>query len=112
MPRHEFRPGRLVAGLFFALAGVIYAGDAGGLWETPWFAAVPVVLIGLALAGTAGATARSVRRRRSRASGGAANPTPAPTSTAPPTAPPASTPTSTPAPESTPRTAPWDRKEP
>ena len=98
MLRHEFRPGRLVAGLFFAMAGVIYAGDAGGLWETPWFAVIPVVLFGLTLAGAAGATARTVRRRRSAATGSAgAGPDPA------------SAPASTPAPEPTSQT-PWDRK--
>jgi ABC-type uncharacterized transport system permease subunit len=62
--RHEFRPGRLVAGAFFALAGVIYAGDAGGLWETPWFVVIPVVVAGLCLAGATGAVARTIRRRR------------------------------------------------
>ncbi|MFF3203134.1 hypothetical protein [Streptomyces sp. NPDC002962] len=64
MLRHEFRPGRLVAGAFFTLAGVIYAGDAGGLWETPWFVVIPVVTAGLCLAGATGLVARSIRRRR------------------------------------------------
>ncbi|MET7655377.1 MULTISPECIES: hypothetical protein [unclassified Streptomyces] len=64
MLRHEFRPGRLVAGAFFTLAGVIYAGDAGGLWETPWFVMIPVVMAGLCLAGATGVVARSMRRRR------------------------------------------------
>ncbi|MFI7297269.1 hypothetical protein [Streptomyces sp. NPDC050121] len=63
MLRHEFRPGRLVAGAFFALAGVIYAGDAGGLWETPWFVVIPVVVAGLCLAGATGVVARTIRRR-------------------------------------------------
>lgn len=64
MLRHEFRPGRLVAGAFFTLAGVVYAGDAGGLWETPWFVIIPLVVVGLCLAGVTGLVARSVRRRR------------------------------------------------
>ncbi|WP_460068664.1 hypothetical protein [Streptomyces sp. YKOK-I1] len=64
MLRHEFQPGRLVAGAFFTLAGVIYAGDAGGLWETPWFAVIPLVVVGLFLAGVTGVAARSLRRRR------------------------------------------------
>ncbi|MFI7500377.1 hypothetical protein ACIBVL_18120 [Streptomyces sp. NPDC049687] len=64
MLRHEFQPGRLVAGAFFTLGGVLYAGDAGGLWETPWFAIIPLVVIGLSLAGATGATTRSLRRRR------------------------------------------------
>ncbi|WP_416972296.1 hypothetical protein [Streptomyces sp. 4F14] len=77
MPRHEFRPGRLLAGLVFALAGAVYAGDAGGLWETPWFAMFPIVMFGLALAGAAGATARTVRKRRaSRRPGAPAEPAP------------------------------------
>ncbi|MHC3468316.1 hypothetical protein ACYF6T_06355 [Streptomyces sp. 7R007] len=64
MLRHEFQPGKLVAGAFLTLAGVMYAGDAGGLWETPWFAVIPVVTLGLFLAGLTGLTARAIRRRR------------------------------------------------
>jgi ABC-type uncharacterized transport system permease subunit len=62
--RHEFQPGRLVAGLFLALAGAMYAGDAGGLWETPWFAVIPVVAVGLFLAAVVGLVSRGIRRRR------------------------------------------------
>ncbi|MDX3530531.1 hypothetical protein P1P75_30010 [Streptomyces sp. ID05-39B] len=69
MLRHEFRPGRLVAGAAFALAGVIYAGDAGGLWEAPWFAVIPVVVAGLCLAAVTGLTGRAVRGRRAANSG-------------------------------------------
>ncbi|MEU6141262.1 hypothetical protein ABZ848_12955 [Streptomyces sp. NPDC047081] len=65
MLRHEFQPGRLIAGFFLALAGVVYAGDAGGLWETPWFAVIPIVVIGLFLAGVIGAITGGIRRRRS-----------------------------------------------
>ncbi|MEV0170680.1 hypothetical protein AB0I00_06070 [Streptomyces sp. NPDC050803] len=64
MLRHEFQPGRLVVGAFLFLAGVIYAGDAGGLWETPWFVVIPVVMAGLGLAGTAALLTRGIRRRR------------------------------------------------
>ncbi|MET7455854.1 hypothetical protein ABZT03_28990 [Streptomyces sp. NPDC005574] len=73
MLRHEFQPGKLVAGAFLTLAGVLYAGDAGGLWETPWFAVIPVVLGGLCLAGVVGLLTRAVRRRRGpdRAAGAA-----------------------------------------
>jgi len=67
--RHEFRPGKLIAGFFLTLAGVIYAGDAGGAWETPWFAIIPVVTAGLCLAGAVGLLTRSVRRRRRTAGG-------------------------------------------
>jgi drug/metabolite transporter (DMT)-like permease len=62
--RHDFRPGRLVAGTVFVVAGVLFAGDAGGLWQTPWFVLIPLVTGGLCLAGAAGMTARSIRRRR------------------------------------------------
>ncbi|MFI6566324.1 hypothetical protein [Streptomyces sp. NPDC050534] len=64
MLRHEFQPGRLVAGLFLATAGVVFAADAGGLWETPWFVVIPLVVGGLCLAGAAGVVSRTVRRRR------------------------------------------------
>ena len=64
MLRHEFQPGRLVAGAFLTLAGIIYAGDAGDAWETPWFAVIPVVVGGLFLAGAVGALTRGIRRRR------------------------------------------------
>jgi ABC-type uncharacterized transport system permease subunit len=67
--RHEFQPGRLVAGAFLTLAGVIYAGDAGGLWETPWFVVIPVVTAGLFLAGAVAFLTRGIRRRRRRAAG-------------------------------------------
>jgi ABC-type uncharacterized transport system permease subunit len=62
--RHEFQPGRLVAGAFLTLAGVMYAGDAGGTWETPWFAVIPVVIVGLCLAGVVALVTRAIRRRR------------------------------------------------
>jgi drug/metabolite transporter (DMT)-like permease len=61
--RHEFQPGRLVAGAFLTLAGIIYAGDAGGAWETPWFAVIPVVVGGLCLAGAVATVTRAIRRR-------------------------------------------------
>ncbi len=68
MPRHEFQPGRLVAGFFLTLTGVIYAGDAGGLWETPWFTVIPLVVGGLCLAAVAGSLAHGIRRHRRRES--------------------------------------------
>lgn len=64
MLRHEFQPGRLVAGVSLAVAGVVHAGDGGGLWETPWFVVIPVVGGGLCLGGVVGAVAHGVRRRR------------------------------------------------
>ncbi|PKW09556.1 hypothetical protein SAMN05428944_3282 [Streptomyces sp. 1222.5] len=63
MLRHEFQPGKLVAGLFLIATGVVYAGDAGGLWETPWFAIVPLVVGGLCLAGATAVVTRGIRRR-------------------------------------------------
>ncbi|MDH6217461.1 hypothetical protein [Streptomyces pseudovenezuelae] len=65
MLRHEFQPGKLIAGLALTLAGVVYAGDAGGLWDTPWFAIIPLVTVGLFLAGATSVLTRAVRRRRS-----------------------------------------------
>jgi hypothetical protein len=67
--RHEFQPGKLVAGLFLTATGVVFAGDAGGLWETPWVAVVPLVVGGLWLAGVTAAVARVIRRRGGAASG-------------------------------------------
>ncbi|MGW7282242.1 hypothetical protein ACWGIV_28930 [Streptomyces sp. NPDC054844] len=64
MLRHRFQPGRLVAGCFLTLAGVVYAGDAGGLWETPWFVLIPLVVGGLCTAGAVGVLAQVVHRRR------------------------------------------------
>lgn len=63
MLRHEFQPGKLVAGVFLAVAGGVYAGDAGGLWQTPWFAMIPLVTGGLCLAGAVAVVNRAVRRR-------------------------------------------------
>ncbi|ELS55645.1 hypothetical protein [Streptomyces viridochromogenes] len=67
MLRHEFQPGRLVAGTVLTLAGIIYAGDAGGTWETPWFAVIPLVVGGLFLAGAVALLTRRIRRRRGSA---------------------------------------------
>ncbi|MGW3419089.1 hypothetical protein [Streptomyces phaeochromogenes] len=67
MSRHEFQPGRLIAGFFLTLTGVIYAGDAGEAWDTPWFVVIPLVTAGLCLAAAAGTLTSGVRRRRRRA---------------------------------------------
>ncbi|MFJ6666286.1 hypothetical protein [Streptomyces sp. NPDC091383] len=63
MLRHEFRPGKLVAGLFLIATGVVYAGDAGGLWKTPWLAIIPLVVGGLCLAGATATLNRVIRGR-------------------------------------------------
>jgi hypothetical protein len=62
--RHEFQPGRLVAGVFLTGAGVVYAGDAGGAWKAPWFLVIPLVVGGLCLAGAVGVMAKAIRGRR------------------------------------------------
>ncbi|MDQ0750735.1 peptidoglycan/LPS O-acetylase OafA/YrhL [Streptomyces africanus] len=64
MLRHELQPGKLVAGTVLTLAGVLYGGDAGGAWETPWFAAIPLVVGGLCLAGAVAFLTGRIRRRR------------------------------------------------
>ncbi|MFB7929044.1 hypothetical protein ACFC4C_08030 [Streptomyces sp. NPDC056039] len=64
MLRHEPRPGKLVAGVVLVLTGVLYAGDAGGAWEIPWFLAIPLVTGGLCLAGTVAFLTGRLRRRR------------------------------------------------
>lgn len=62
MLRHEFHPGKLVLGLFLLIAAVAYAGDAGGIWDTPWFVAFPLLLAGLLLGGAAAAVSYGIRR--------------------------------------------------
>ncbi|MER6976650.1 hypothetical protein [Streptomyces carpinensis] len=70
MLRHEFQPGKLVGGACLVAAGVVYAGDARGLWQVPWFVGVPLVVGGLCLAGAVAVLDRVVRRRRRIRSGG------------------------------------------
>ncbi|MBC9717271.1 hypothetical protein H9Y04_32565 [Streptomyces sp. TRM66268-LWL] len=41
-----------------------YGGDAAGWWDAAWFAAIPIVVLGLFLASVAGIIAYAVRRRR------------------------------------------------
>ncbi|MGF0170752.1 hypothetical protein ACQF36_09540 [Streptomyces sp. Marseille-Q5077] len=76
MLRHEFQPGRLVAGTFLTLAGIIYVGDAGDAWETPWFVVIPIVIGGLCLAAAVALTTRGIRRRRGSTTPAGAHPTP------------------------------------
>ncbi|MGW7077043.1 hypothetical protein [Streptomyces sp. NPDC054866] len=63
MLRHEFHPGKLVLGLFLLIAAIAYAGDAGGIWDTPWFVAFPLLLAGLLLGGAAAAVSYGIRGR-------------------------------------------------
>lgn len=64
MLRHEFKPGKFVAGAILALAGVIYLGAAGGAWRTPWFAVIPLVVAGLFLAGAVAFLNHAIRGHR------------------------------------------------
>jgi hypothetical protein len=68
--RHDFQPGKLVAGAFLTAAAVVFGGDAAGMWSTPWYAMVPMVIGGLCLAGATGTVTRAVRYRRARPPGG------------------------------------------
>ncbi|NBE53452.1 hypothetical protein [Streptomyces boluensis] len=71
MLRHEFQPGKLVAGVVLAAAGVAYAGDATRSWQVEWFLAIPLICGGLFLAAVAAAVGYGIRRRRSRSSASA-----------------------------------------
>ncbi|WP_329118453.1 hypothetical protein [Streptomyces sp. NBC_01465] len=62
--RHEFRPGKLLAGLVLIGVSIAYLGDAGGAWNTPSEAAGPAVVAGLLVAGAVNWVAYRVRRRR------------------------------------------------
>ncbi|WP_308376016.1 hypothetical protein [Streptomyces sp. ISL-99] len=62
--RHEFRPGKLISGLVVLGTATAYTGDATGAWQVPAYAALPVICLGLLLAGAASWMAYSVRRRR------------------------------------------------
>ncbi|MFJ9035447.1 hypothetical protein ACIRF8_02470 [Streptomyces sp. NPDC102406] len=64
--RHDFSPGRLIAGLALMATAIVYFGDAGGAWDTPWFVVFPLVCGGLGLAGAVGTVTRVVRLRRRR----------------------------------------------
>ncbi|MEW2315094.1 hypothetical protein [Streptomyces bauhiniae] len=63
MLRHEFQPGRLVGGVCLTVAGALYLGDVRGLWDIPWFTAIPLAVGGLFLAGATTALTRALRRR-------------------------------------------------
>ncbi|MEV1044660.1 hypothetical protein [Streptomyces sp. NPDC049916] len=65
MLRHEFRPGRAVAGLVMLGLAAGYAADAAGAWEVPWTFVLPLFLGGLGLAATVTWAAYLIRRRRS-----------------------------------------------
>lgn len=63
---HEFRPGRLLAGLSALALAAVYAGDATGSWKVPWYVAFPVLGLGLGAAGLVTWVAYRIRRRTAR----------------------------------------------
>ncbi|WP_175410775.1 hypothetical protein [Streptomyces sp. TRM64462] len=83
MPRHEFRPGRLLAGATGLAVAAVYAGDAAGAWDAAWYVVFPLLFGGLWLAATATwITYRyRVRRRRRSASSASTESIGAPAST-------------------------------
>ncbi|MEV6952835.1 hypothetical protein [Streptomyces sp. NPDC051183] len=64
MRRHEFQPGRLIAGLVLIAAGVLYLLDAAGEADLPWFSVLPMALGGLSFAAVVGMVTYAVRRDR------------------------------------------------
>ncbi|MFF4101114.1 hypothetical protein [Streptomyces sp. NPDC001903] len=64
MPRHEFQPGRLLAGLILVAAGVLYLLDATGEADLPWFLVIPMTVGGLCLAALVGIVTYAIRRDR------------------------------------------------
>ncbi|URN15357.1 MULTISPECIES: hypothetical protein [Streptomyces] len=64
MLRHEFHPGRLVAGVTGLGVAAVYGGDAAGSWQVPWYAGLPLLACGLVLAAVASRIGYRVRRRR------------------------------------------------
>ncbi|MEU5719519.1 hypothetical protein AB0G71_27880 [Streptomyces sp. NPDC020403] len=64
MPRHEFRPGRAVAGVVMLALAAGYAADAAGAWNASWTFFAPVFFGGLWLAATATWGSYLLRRRR------------------------------------------------
>ncbi len=64
MRRHEFQPGRLIAGLVLLFAGVLYLLDNTGEADLPWFAVIPLTMGGLSLAALVGMVTYAVRRDR------------------------------------------------
>nr|WSX50216.1 hypothetical protein OG409_15450 [Streptomyces sp. NBC_00974] len=64
MRRHEFQPGRLIAGLVLMAAGVLYLLGATGEADPPWFFVLLMTAGGLAFAAVAGLVTYAVRRDR------------------------------------------------
>ncbi|MER6448498.1 hypothetical protein [Streptomyces venezuelae] len=64
MRRHEFQPGRLIAGLVLVVAGGLYLVESTGGADLPWFAVLPITVGGLTLAALIGLVTYAVRRDR------------------------------------------------
>lgn len=64
MPRHEAKPGRLVVGLAALGAAAVYAGDAAGAWQVPWFLVLTIVGDSLFLSAVVAMGHQRMRRRR------------------------------------------------
>ncbi|QES56211.1 hypothetical protein DEJ51_20265 [Streptomyces venezuelae] len=64
MRRHEFQPGRLIAGLVLVVAGGLYLVESTGGADLPWFAVLPITVGGLTLAALVGLVTYAVRRDR------------------------------------------------
>ncbi|WP_371677075.1 hypothetical protein [Streptomyces sp. NBC_01276] len=62
MRRHEFQPGRLLAGLVLTAVGGLYLLDATGETDLPWYLVVPMAVGGLTLAALVGLVTHAVRR--------------------------------------------------
>ncbi|MFJ5550785.1 hypothetical protein [Streptomyces sp. NPDC093225] len=60
--RHEFQPGRLIAGVVLLVAGVLFALDARDRLAVSVWVLLPLLAGGLALAALAGTVAYIVRR--------------------------------------------------
>ncbi|GGP36716.1 MULTISPECIES: hypothetical protein [Streptomyces] len=73
MLRHEFRPGRAVAGLVMLGLAAGYAADAAGAWEATLTFFLPLFLGGLWLAATVTWVAYMLRRRRAARKASAEN---------------------------------------
>jgi hypothetical protein len=64
--RHEFQPGKLIAGAALLASGIVYALDATGAWSVPAWTLIPVVFAGLPLAALVGTVTYTARRRRAK----------------------------------------------
>ncbi|AJE85048.1 hypothetical protein SLNWT_4672 [Streptomyces albus] len=64
--RHDFGPGKLLAGLVLLTTALLYLGDAATWWHLPWYAVLPLVCGGLFLSAAVAVVGVGVRRRGRR----------------------------------------------